>query len=1190
MTHSAAPPFAIFSAPLSGAHLIDASAGTGKTYTISALFVRLLIEKNLTVDTILVVTYTKAATEDLRTRIREMILKVLSAFEKGRSSDGFISGLLEETGDFAPAKHRLQEALRNFDEASIFTIHGFCQRMLRENGLESSILFDTELVADVDDLLHQVGMDFWRLTINRCSPGFIKHAVRKMAPESLSSLMRHYRRDLVFLPFVEESWVEGFFESREGVRREEEYGRTFEQLRQSWQVCRQHIKDIFLNFDGFKQSSYKKEKIPEYLVDLERVLERRELLPGKLPASFSKFTTESIEKGTLQAADPPSHSFFDQCGEFLARDTELCRLYDDLVCALQQQWMRYCSAELRVRKNKQNILSFDDLLVLLDESLSGGNGQALAAAIRRQYPAALIDEFQDTDPVQYSIFSTIYEGDPGSLLYIIGDPKQAIYSFRGADIFTYKKAISDIGSGRSLEFNYRSAPGLIAAVNTFFAGRDNVFCDEDISFAPVHAPEITDREYLTIRGNQEPGLKLCILNRLESDKKRIKSPDAKRRIARDMAGEISRLLNLGRDEEAKIGQRPICPHDIAVLVRTNREAQLVKEALASCNVVSVHQGTGDLFLSREAWELERILEAAADPGSDRKIRSALATDMLGGTVGNMEGAETGQEWLGHVTAFHRYNELWLSKGFIRMLRTLLVAGKVHCQCLRFADGERRLTNILHLGEVLHQYAKGKRAGVGGLLQYFALKRQGASRTAEEHQLRLESDADRVQIVTIHRSKGLQYPIVFCPFAWGGSRLKSGSVFAFHMADNSMKPALDFGSEESGVHLDLARREELAENIRLLYVAMTRAKHRCYLYWGLFNTAESSALAWVLHGDAGRYKKLSDEEFVQDLQLLLEKGQPNIELRNVVEEGEDVCFDGRMGVESLSCRSFEVKITSSWRVTSFSGMTRHGGGAEMPDRDFVLEENKDQGGEEEYRSIFSFPRGAGAGTFMHDLLEHLDFGDIASGAEHVRDSIGRKLQQYGYAVEWSDAILGMLQNVVHTPLVSGEPGLLLGRVRAEQRLTELEFYFPLALSEKRSLQKIFAKHGIDERVGKCLDFHEVEGFLKGYIDLVFEYNGRYYIVDWKSNHLGQRLEYYRADTLREVMVREMYMLQYLLYTVALHQYLKTRIADYRYDTYFGGIVYLFLRGVRPESGQSCGIYYDLPDLELINDLSDMLVKK
>lgn len=1199
MTRFALPPFSISSAPLAGAHLIDASAGTGKTYTISALFVRLLVEKNLTVDDVLVVTYTKAATEDLRTRIREMILKVLSAFEERSSDDSFISGLLHETGGFSDAKLRLQEALRNFDEASIFTIHGFCQRMLRENGLESSILFDTELVTDVDDLLHEIAMDFWRLTINKCSPGFIKYAVRKMVPESLCSLMTHYRKDLILLPHLDEGWVEEFLGKREGFAREDEYINAFQELRKSWQIYHQEIKGIFRQFEGFKQNVYKKANIPVYLDEMERLCTRQEVLPGNLPKNFMKFTSGALQRGTKMTFNPPEHPFFNQCELVLALDTELGQLYQRLLVGLQQRWIGYGASELRIRKTKRNILFFDDLLLLLEESLSSKNGDALAAAIRRQYPAALIDEFQDTDPVQYAIFSSVYNSEAEALLYIIGDPKQAIYSFRGADIFTYKKAISEIGSGRSLEFNYRSDPGLIAAVNAVFKGRENVFCDEDISFSPVKAAKISNRKHLTIRGVQEPCLQLCVLKRLESDKKRINKPEAARRISQDLAGEISRLLNLGGKGEVKIGELAIFPQDIAVLVRTNREAQLVKEALASCNVSSVLQGTGDLFLSREAWEFERILEAAADPGSDRKIRSALATDMLGGTVRSLETIESDQDsWLQHVIAFHRYNELWLLKGFIRMLRTLLISENVHCKCLRFADGERRLTNILHLGEVLHQYEKEKRAGVSGLLQYLAEKREGATQTAEEHQLRLESDADRVQIITIHRSKGLQYPVVFCPFAWGGSRLKSGSVFAFHMVDKGMKPALELGSEESALHLDCARREELAENIRLLYVALTRAKYRCYLYWGLFNKAESSALAWVLHGDAAdqtpagaadRYKKLSGEEFVDDLQPLLARGQGNIELRSIEEDGEEACFDSTTRVEGLSCRTFTTHLSRSWRVTSFSGMTRHGSGAEMPDRDFVLQENEDQGGEEEFRSIFSFPRGAGAGTFMHDLLEHLDFGDIAVGAEKVRGYVSQKLQQYGYAVEWLDTVMAMLQNVVNTPLVSGESGLLLSRVKSEQRLPELEFYFPLAKSGKRSLQKIFAKHGIDERVGQHLDFHEVEGFLKGYIDLVFEYNGRYYVVDWKSNHLGRNLEYYQEENLREAMVQGMYILQYLLYTVALHQYLKTRIPDYRYDEHFGGILYLFLRGVRPDRGPSCGIYHDLPDLELVNDLSDMLVK-
>lgn len=1254
--------FSIFSAPLTGSHLIDASAGTGKTYTISALFVRLLLEKKLTVNNILVVTYTKAATEDLRTRIREMIRDVLSALEEGSSSESFISDLLTIIGESDDGKQRLREALRNFDEAAVFTIHGFCQRMLRENGLESSILFDTELVADTEELLHCIAMDFWRLNINKCSPGFIRYAAKKMEPGSLCNLMKKYRKDLILLPDIDEGWVEEFVEKREGFAQEEDYRIAFQELRISWQKYQQEIKDIFMDFEGFNQNSYKKTNIPVYLVEMDRLCARQEVLPGSLPKSFTKFAFGTLQKGTKKAFDSPEHSFFAQCELLLALDTELGDMYKRLLVGLQQDWLRYGAAELRARKEKRNIVSFDDLLVLLDDSLAGKNGKVLAATIRSQYPAALIDEFQDTDPVQYSIFSSIYTGSSSALratdhrvnpqdsdnlcackrlqgagdarhrpenytsvceqadnaadsvpcnrlplLYIIGDPKQAIYSFRGADIYTYKHAISEIGSGHSLEHNYRSVPGLIDAVNAVFSGQENPFCDDDIVFAPVKAAkggkgihETPDsRDELVVDGARKPCFQLRILENLEDNTAGIPGSEARDRIAQDLAEEISCLLNRGAAGQAKIGGNPVSPQDIAVLVRTNREAQLVKDALAVCNVASVLQGTGDLFLSREAWELERVLEAVADPGSDRKIRSALATDLIGSSVHGLADIDNDQKiWIRHMTAFHRYHDLWESKGFVRMLRTLLVSENVHYQCLRFADGERRLTNILHLGEVLHGYEKEKRSGITGLLQYLSLKREGGGQAAEEHQLRLESDADRVQIVTIHRAKGLQYPIVFCPFSWGGSRLKKNSVFLFHEPDKEMKPTLDLGSGESAAHLEFARREELAENIRLLYVALTRAKYRCYLYWGIFKGAESSSLAWVLHRDgtqtpaevAGRYKDLGYEEFLEDLKPLLEMSKGNIAIRPVAEKNGDVYSNVKQEPQELANRVFDTKIAVHWQVTSFSGMTRHGGGVEMPDHDFAIKGNEDDASMDTFRSIFSFPRGAGPGTFMHDLLEHLDFGEIASRSEGPVEYVRQKLQQYGYGAEWTDIIMGMMEHVVTTPLVGADPSFVLCRVQDQQRLPELEFYFPLEKADHHSLRRVLAEHGVDARVGQKLNFQKVEGFLKGYIDLVFEYEGRYYIVDWKSNHLGSKTEDYKAEQLNNVMAHEAYTLQYLLYTVALHQYLKARIPDYRYEQYVGGVFYIFLRGVHPDSGSSCGIYHDLPDLKLINDLSALLVKQ
>lgn len=1176
--------------PLSGFHLIEASAGTGKTYTISCLFVRLLIEKKLDVGQILVVTYTKAATEDLRIRVRQMVQNCLLAFESGKGKDDFETQLLEREINHEKAAKRLLSALQNFDEAAIFTIHAFCQKMLRENSLESGALFDTELVPDLDDVLYEVAADFWRRQVERFPPSFLTFARGKLQPEALFSLLKKVRPGLLFLPLVKEGWLDAIMQNGDLLRLEQEVGRNLQRLFDAWPSAKNEVRDLLCaDPSPLNKNSYKPDKIPVWLAEMEVFCTAHAPYRGALTESFEKFTSQSLCRATKKKGIPPSHPFFDICQDVYDAHSGLQDLFHRCLIAVQQEAAAFAMTEFDLRKNQKNVFAYDDLLNRLQQGLQGPHRQFLMSLIRNRFPAALIDEFQDTDPVQYDIFSTLYRNGQGSLLYIIGDPKQAIYSFRGADIFAYMKAGRDVDSQWALEHNYRSEPGLVRAVNTLFSAADNPFLFREIAFSGVAAADIKKRNVLTINGCREAPFQLWQIRRRNWEKKLLNKQDAKDGILAPLAAEICRLLSLGVKQKALIGDRPLCPMDIAVLVRENSEAQLVQKALAEKGVASVVQSADDLFASREALQLQCVLDAVAFPGDERAVRAAVSTDILAGSCFMFKEFEQDEEKLSRwFTVFGKYHKSWQEKGFISLFRRLLEHENVREQLLRFDDGERRLTNLLHLGEALHQYEHSEKASMALMRAWLADRISGRQKSVEEYQLRLESDGERVQIVTIHRSKGLQYPVVFCPFTWSGVRNPSGA-FSFHLRDDDNRPALDLGSAEQDFFKELAKEEELAENMRLLYVALTRAINRCYLVWGGFNGAESSALAWLLRGQDDlaalkkRFKNITDDQIAAELQDVVNKSQGTIHLAQFGEDEPGVA-ELPAGQESVDgCPLFDGKVVRNLQVSSFSAIARM---TSHEKRKMLA--GPDEKGASEENSIFSFPKGAGPGVFMHEIFEHLDFTLVKSEPDICRELILKKLTAYRFDEKWLAPIWNMVKNVLSVPLLP-DSEFALQNVGMESRLNELEFYFPLSAVRARSVGTLFSAFGMADATASSLEFATEKGFLKGFIDLVFEHNGRFYIVDWKSNFLGFDKSCYQSGLLQEVMVREKYILQYLLYSIALHQYLQQRLAKYHFEEHFGGVFYVFLRGVQAEQGsRDYGIFYDRPDAGLVAGLSETLV--
>jgi exodeoxyribonuclease V beta subunit len=1184
---------------LSGTNLIEASAGTGKTYAIASLYLRLLVEKDLAPEQILVVTYTEAATKELRRRIRGRIRKAVAVIDGEKTDDSFLAGLADNINEQGPdritARARLERALNAFDTASIFTIHGFCLRALRENAFESGSLYDTELVTDQNDLLQEIVDDFWRM--------------RFFAEESplLGLVLAKGQSPATFLRFVKGLLSNPKLEVRPPFDRgaiaagEERLRASYQKVQQGWREGKADIEALLENDKGLSRAAiaYRTDLLPPLFSGMDAFVAAGD--PFSLFPGFGKLTTSGIAKGTKPTGTSPVHPFFDACGG-------LEESVGKRLLALHWELLEFCRERLPLLKKERNIRFFDDLLNDLYQALYGENGAAFSDSLREKYQAALIDEFQDTDPVQYDIFRKIYEGRK-SPLFLIGDPKQAIYSFRGADIFAYRKAAREVAAERlfTLTGNWRSAPLLLSALNTIFTRAANPFVYDWIAYHPV-APGDKDSE-------KKPAPAFAAAAPLQvwrmppgGDGKPVNVTRANELIPPAIAAEIVRLL----EEKTLIDGHPLQSGDIAVIVRSHRQAGYIQEALGNAGIPSVVQSDKTIFATDEAKEVRTLLLALANPEGEHAVRAALVTDILGRSGDDIALLLDDEPvWEDCLERFREYRQIWAERGFMVMAQSLLVREGVRGRLLRYPDGERRLTNLLHSFELLHRKAHEERLGPEGLVAWFG-ERISAEDAAEEYQIRLETDEKAVRIVTVHVSKGLEYPVVFCPFMWGGLR-EGDAVVNFH---DGFTPVCDFGSPTHDESRKAAKKEQLAESIRLLYVALTRAKYRCYLLAGKVfgkknsNLPETSSLAYILHASeetrmadnpvnllAEEAGALTSEEMREQLESLGEEAGGAISVAALPEAtpvAPSVFADDE---KPLAARTFSGVVVSDWRVASFTSFAAHERAGELPDRDEINAEGKPpeatDGDAAAETTIFAFPRGTQAGIFFHEIFEELDFAGGFS--EAVGLLVESKLAKYGYGGQWLPAVAGMVSGVITTPLASPDGSFRLADLGPGRWITELEFYFPLKFITSELLGASLGKlakldRTVDiEKVCDSLNFRPVRGMVRGFMDMVFEHGGRYYLVDWKSNHLGNRAEDYGRGQLQAAMEQNLYPLQYLLYTVALNRYLSLRVANYDYAIHFGGAIYVFLRGVSSEKGEEFGYFRDMPPVEIIDALTKSLVQ-
>jgi exodeoxyribonuclease V beta subunit len=1208
-------PLDALTVPLDGPALVEASAGTGKTYAISTLFVRLVVERALEVDRILVVTFTEAAAAELRDRVRARLHDALLAWRGGPGDDDLarLAALRRAEGHAEHDLARIDAALRAFDLAAITTIHGFCHRVLADASLPDRL--DPAELADDRVLVDTIVRDFLARELYAADRDLVRWVVDRRLP--LAALIRIARIA------ASQPHVRVVPEAAQGVGADADAFRAaFAAARELWLADRDAVVAMLLEFPHFHRGKLGEDDLRAHFDDLDDYFADTRPSAAVTCRAIDALADEGLDGVLNKSAGGlrPRHAFFAACSLLVAARRpfldDVARRLEDL----KRRLAAHVRKELPKRKRKRGVRSFDDLLQDVARAVRGRHGRRLAEQLRRRHHAVLVDEFQDTDPVQWEIFESVWLRAHAPL-FVIGDPKQAIYSFRGADVFTYLQAAAGVKNAYTMSTSYRADPPLVRAIERLF-DVPRPFLIESIGF-PAVAPRPGATASLFVSGREAAAFEVLWPegDALARDG-RIPRWGFGDELPERIATDIRALLDSGTTLREGESERPVHAGDIAVLTRTNRQAQQVQAALRKRGIPGVVYGDSTVFDTREADELRRVLAAVAEPSRVALVRAALTTELVGITANDLARMdETGREdtWGDWIERFRRWNRLWNERGFVQMFRALVEQLEAPRQLLELADGERRMTNLLHLAELMHAAATGEHLGPAGLIAWLDVQRRLAREkmvAAEAHKLRLERDDRAVQLVTIHRSKGLEYPIVYVPYAWAEDKLRADEAehVLYHVPQDRPDAGavrLDVGPRGTADDpIEIAQRERDAENLRLVYVAVTRARHRCVVVWGPLQGSERSPLGYLLYGATGdplwptfetQITATIKAQSAAQMQAHLRERARDVWSVRALPHADDARWQRAVEpAPALSVRQPRARVDRWFRVSSFSLMTSGAAaplfvdvavGRDHDERSGVAAPVTTASALAPASPLVSFPRGAAAGNFFHDVLEHLDF---AADDEQIAGLVEGRLRAHGYEPSWAPAVVAGLRELLELELPDGAGRL--SRLPRAHRLDELEFVFPVAhggrMVAPRDLAAAIREHpgglpaGYAERVAR-LRFAPLHGYLKGFVDLAFVSAGRWWIVDYKSNHLGDTAESYAAERLGDAMAHDHYVLQYHLYTIALVRHLQRKLPEFDYERDFGGVLYLFLRGISRERGATCGVWSERPPLARLRAISQVL---
>jgi len=1188
--------------PIPSIGLIEASAGTGKTYSITWLYLRFVLEFSLPIEQILVVTFTDAATDELRERIRQRLIWArlqLVNTDVNRDNETpeeknfqtLLTQCTEREKDRKYFYNLLSLALESFDQAAIFTIHGWCRRIIFDHAL-APFSFSGQLEVDDDSPLKQQFVeDFWRRELHRDPVNGKWLLVTFSSPNELYKALKSFfsLSEDIFIPKKIEPDLESLTKERSlAINQVIKIGTI--PLRESLFYI---LTEENNGLSKAQKGGYHPDKVKNALDALkEWIAEQRYEFP--LPDELIIFTSEFFSASKLHNKKKkfslPQSPLLEALLKLGDIEKNTKRLKTSFFL---KQALLHVQQSLNQHEELYARLGYDALIQRVYDTLVLRNDKLFAEQLRKQYPVALIDEFQDTDQRQFSIFQSLYQ-NKGCLL-MIGDAKQSIYRFRGGDVYVYGKARQLAEKNLyTLENNYRAEPVLTNIINKLFCGERNFICDF-IHWKDVQGHGPKNGIHLTPNSSPLIIWHAAVTERLVDKSKKndlvIASGKLESAIAEAVSQEIVGLLSQGTKYELMLGKKSVVAGDITILVNKHDQAWLVEQSLRKLGVSCTRLSRESIYATNEAQEMLVVLRALISPTKRQCFLAMLATELFGWSAVRIENLSLdihveNQE----LEKLAELTSIWHRLGPVALIETLL--HNYASTLLSFPDGERRIANLRHLAELL---SLSFIAGHSPLDQLAMLERNMANADGENdlEQLQIDTDKNCVRIMTIHASKGLEFPIVFAPFLWqlASKRSKNPPVLC-HV--HEFDTVLDLGSDYFSRNVDSAESEEYAEAMRLTYVACTRAINRLYLVWGKIKGAEKSPMARLLHGISttegtfhSRYQQLSNEDIFYELNKFSTTINNGIAVKPMpINENKNQAWmtDSHEYDKELNARKFTANISEVRNIYSFSKFIHRKNEVDYVNHDNQLISSQEKIQNYEMTAIQedNQPHGAQLGQCLHAILEEIDFRNSESNLSI--SLISKTVEQYGFDKQVETLLTNWIKNTLNAELL---PGLRLSELSTIQHISEMEFHFCLNSAPSTHIQKLAERFPAFAGTLSILaaPSTRLEGWMHGYIDLALEHAGQYFIVDYKSNYLGNDKASYSLDRLAATMSAHNYDVQALIYEVALHRFLSKHFGNhYNARTMLGGSLYLFVRGIDRDI-QGSGVYFRPAPIELILALDD-----
>ncbi|MBC3864172.1 exodeoxyribonuclease V subunit beta [Undibacterium jejuense] len=1202
--------------PLHGSRLIEASAGTGKTWTIAALYLRLVLghgdenafKRSLHPSEILVMTFTRAATRELTDRIRQRLSTAAVYFrasggEKIFDDDPFLNLLLQDYPDLEQrqqAAYKLSMAADAMDEAAIFTIDAWCQRMLREHAFDSGCLFDEELLSNESGITENAVRDYWRQQVyplNSQALNIVTQCWRDVY--ALQDVLRSLLPHAAIMADSSSASLANVIAQAQAAQIEQ-----LHEIKKGWSEIADQMLAWFASEQErapkqFSATKLKPANVQKWLIALKQwALDPALLWPHDFDKAFEKFQPDALVGACNKAYQVVVPEIFDR----IAPLQEALSQIEPIAHILSRHAVSMVAARIDELKLQQSQFGFKDMLQRLKAALTGKNSVAMRNRMIMQYPVALIDEFQDTSPDQYAIFDALYHVQDNASdlgLFLIGDPKQSIYGFRGADIHSYlaaRKATE--GRHYLLGMNYRSTTNLVDAVNQVFLFSENqsgyaehqpgafrfrTESENPVPFEAVQAKGLKSH-FIAFDTKTNSPAPATALQLFYADNATATKDDAQQFFAGHCAQYIVEQLNSEQAGfQSEDGFVRLKPADIAILVKDRNEASAIRKALQERNVASVYLSDKDSVIkSDEARDVLRWLQAFAEPLDSELGRAAFATETAMLSLAQLvELSADDIAWELRLEQLKDWHLVWQRQGVLAAIRRFIHDLALPEKLLQHVGGERSLTNVLHLAELLES-ATEQLEGEHALIRWFAEQIADDTDGSDEHILRLESDADLVKVITIHKSKGLEYPLVFLPFASSAKVTQRRNRSFFKYLDDQGNQVIDLSlSDEALQAVDRARIEE---ELRLFYVALTRASHGLWL--GVSSHQKKlheSALGYLINGG----QQLEIEQLPAVLQHwraqcdaihmdVLTDEAPRSQLKQKQQNQTPIEFP-----------IYQAQFDRAWSVTSFSSIVRNLSQTFSVAR---LEDNKLFEDDEpvvvhpsQNAAWHRFPRGAVPGQFLHEQLEWMaNEGFCIVADDNFSARLAKRCLRAGWDNHQEDT-LTWLSKIASTTLLPLGASLM----EIEHSIPEMEFWFPCTAASGQALDAVCQKYFLNGIARQNLSEKKLHGLLMGFADLVFEYEGKYWVLDYKSNSIGSDDAGYHQSALESAMAAHRYDVQGAIYMLALHRLLRSRLGDeYDPEIYLGGAVFFFLRGIANETTHGC---YHLPaSTKVLNEL-DVLMK-